>query len=234
MGGVTDFLFGSESEQVGTVQSPGQTWLENLLKPMIQQAVGAGMGGTQLYPTASLPTTPTAMGYSLPNPYGIPQAQYQSPADFAGGYTDVINKMMEPYGDALGGAMTGWSGTGKEVLGAAMGRIAPTIMRDFTQYQLPYQQMAMLGAQDVYGAGIGQNQFFANAQNQMAAMGYGGGLQQMGAQQQAYSTPWNLMGMYSGSTGSPMVQPGQQGLAQTMAPFAAMGGMSALGLPMPF
>ena len=179
MGFISDFLFGSETEQMGTAQSPGNAWLQNALRPMLGQGIGAGMGGQPLYPTQG---------------YNAPQAPFSSPADFAGGYENIINRMMEPYGDALGGAMGGFSGAGQNIMGSAMGQIAPQIMNQYTQNQGMYDQM---GAQ--------ASMFGANAMNQ------------------SYGAPWNLAGMYAGSTGSPMVQPGQQGLMQSIAPFAALG-----------
>ena len=211
MGGIVDSLFGSEPEQVGTAQSPGDAWLQQMLQPMLQRGIGAGKSGRGLYPTAGLPNTPQAQGYQAQG-YDAPQAQYNSPADFAGGYTNIINRMMEPYGDALGGSMGGFSGAGQNIMGSAMGQIAPQIMNQYTQYQQPFAQMQNQASMFGAGAQNQAGQFNAGAQNQMAGLGYQGGLQRMQNQQQSYAAPWNLAGMYSGSTGSPMIQQGQQGL----------------------
>ena len=62
MGFITDFLFGSGPEQVGTAQSPGDAWLQNQLRPLIERGVLAGTHGQGLYnvPNAPMP------GYQVP------------------------------------------------------------------------------------------------------------------------------------------------------------------------
>ena len=209
MGGIMSSLFGTAPKQQGTAQSPGQAWWQEQLQPMMQQGVNQGMSGQGLYPTAGLPNTPNAQGYSAQG-YTAPQPEWNSPTDFAGGYTDIINRMMEPYGDALGSSMGGFSGAGQNIMGSAMGQIAPQIMNQYTNYQGMYDQMGAQASQFGAGAQNQAGQFNAGAQNQMNAMGYGGGLQQMQNQQQSYRDPWTMFSQqYPATFGSPMV--GEQG-----------------------
>lgn len=198
---VSDIFGGSEPEQTGTAISPGQVWLQQLLQPMLQRGVSRGMGGQQLYPTAGLPHTPHAKGYSAP------QAPYSSPSDYLGQYQDTAQNAMEQFwgGGGGGSAMGGYSGSGVDEMARITDYATRNATMDYNQAMLPYAQM--------------QNQasmFGAGAQNQMNTMGYSGGLQQMGAQNQAYGAPWILAGMYSGSTGSPMVQQGSPSLGQNI------------------
>jgi hypothetical protein len=205
-------LGSSDAKQVGTAQAPGDAWLQGMIQPGMAQSLANLYQGGSAYPVPQAPTP----NYQI-SPYATPQAQYQSPADFAGGYTDILNKMIEPYGESLGTGMGGWSGGGQNVLGSAMGQIAPQIMNQYTQYQLPYQQMAMQGAGDVF-----------NAQNQQGQLGYQGQLQGYGYQNAAMN-PYNYYGMYQGSTGSPMVQPSQQDpWAQALQTGMMMYGMNSM------
>jgi len=232
IGGVTDFLFGSEPEQMGTAQSPGQSWLQQQLRPMMQQGIQAGMSGQQLYPTAGLPNTPQAQGYNAQG-YQAPQAPYGSPSDYLGQYQDTSMNAMEQFwgGGGGGSAMGGWSGSGVNAGSEIATWAGRNAMQDYQNAMLPYANMQNQASQ--FGANA-QNQagmFGAQAQNQMEAMGYGGGLQQMQNQQQSYGAPWNILSQYSGTYGSPMVQPGQSGLVQNLLPFGAMalGGYAASG-----
>jgi len=209
MGGIIDSIFGTAPKQQGDALTGGEQWWQNQLKPMMEQGVNQGMSGQGLYPTAGLPNTPGAQGYNAQG-YDAPQPEWNSPTDFSGGYTDIINRMMEPYGDALGSSMGGFSGAGQNVMGSAMGQIAPQIMNQYTNYRGMYDQMGSQASQFGAGAQNQANQFNAAAQNQMAGMGYGGGLQQMQNQQQAYRDPWTMFTQqYPTTTGSAMI--GTQG-----------------------
>ena len=247
---ITDTLFGSDAEQVGTAQSPGDAWLQNMLQPMIQRGIGIGMSGQGLYQTPNVPSTPQAQSYQgqgynpssyMGQGYNAPQAPWSSPSDYLGQYQDTSMNAMEQFwgGGGGGSAMGGWSGSGVGA-GAEIATLAGrNAMQDYQNAILPYAQMqnqagqfnagvqntanqynaGMRNQASMFGAGA-QNtagQFNAGQYNQMAGMGYGGALQGMQNQQQSYAAPWNLAGMYSGATGSPMVQPGQQGIAQSFA-----------------
>lgn len=267
---IGDALFGSEPEQVGTAQSPGQAWLQNTLKPLIQRGVYQGLENRSLYNVPQLPNAPSF--YKIPDApeapgvpdypgYGVgsyqtPQAPFSSPADFAGGYETILNRMIEPFGESLGSARGGWSGSGQQVLGSAMGEIAPQIMNQYTQSMLPYAQMQGQQARDVWGAQtqydtsrlgnlfnaqlgqgnlgytmgqIPQWQMEATGPQQQANLRYlSGDLPYWQAQTQARSAPWNLASMYSGTYGSPMVQQGQQGMFGTAANMLPFFGLGSL------
>ena len=255
---VTDFLFGSGPEQVGTAQSPGDAWLQNQLKPLIERGVLSGTHGQGLYnvPNAPMP------GYQVPQApwmqgqqaqggqmqsmgpgqlYSGGQNQASSGGKFVGQMQSMgpeqlyggggQNQMMQPAmqgqgygaenflqrgevnaaqnifqdlisqtGSARGGIPGGTYGSGERMAGdlatGAMGRYAAA--------QLPYDQMM----------------------NQQGMLGYTmGQIPQWQQQAQSMAAPWNMMGMYPGTTGSPMVQPGQQGLVQSIAPYAALMGI---------
>ena len=106
-----------------------------------------------------------SQGYQLPSPYSAPQAPFSSLSDFSKGYGNIINTMMEQYGDVAGNTER-FSGAGTQALTNTMGNLAPQIMSQYTQSRLPYDQMAMTRGQDIYGAGINQAQFGALAANQ--------------------------------------------------------------------
>jgi len=199
-GGVADTLFGSDPSIQGFAQSPGQSYLQSLLQPGIGGMANAAQTGQPLYnvPQAPMPS------------YQVPQAPFSSPADFAGGYDTILNRMIEPFGESLGSARGGWSGAGQQVLGSAMREIAPQIMNQYTQSVLPYAQMQ--NQQGLAGYSLGQMSQYNNLAN-------------------AYNPQW-LYGMYNNTYGSPMINPGQAGAVQQMIPYLGlsylMGGNSPL------
>jgi hypothetical protein len=97
-------------------------------------------------------------------------------------------------------------------------------MQNQAQFYAPMQQ-ANLG----YTSGqIPAWQMGIQLPLQQANLGYTAGqIPQWQQQIQSLQSPWNLASMYSGTYGSPIVQPGQTGLLQSLAPFAAIAGGSA-------
>jgi hypothetical protein len=219
----TNFFGGEDPSVQGYAQSRGQKASQQALFPLLQQGIGAGRSGGQLYPVADTPRTPSARGYNVPSQYNVPTPQYQSPADFAGGYDTILQRLIEPFGESLGSARGGWSGSGQDIVGQAFGReIAPQIMSQYTQYQQPFNDYAFNQARDPWQAQLGANQYMAQAQNQFGSMGYGGELQRMGALNQSYASPWNLTSLYSGTYGNPIVNPGSEGFGQSLPFLAAL------------
>ena len=198
MGGITDFIFGSDAEEVGQAQTRGNEWLERMLQPMLQQAIQRGMGGQQLYPTAGVPQTPTAQGYTAQG-YNAPQMPFSSPMDYLQrGEMRTAQNILEQFGGGGGSSPTaGPSGMFQANAERMAGDLSTGAMGRYMNALLPYSQMQ--GQASMFGAGA-QNQaaqFGAGAQNQMTALGYGGQLQGMGAQNQAFGQLWPA---YSGMT----------------------------------
>jgi hypothetical protein len=211
--GVGDFLFGSEPEQAGNAQSPGQAWLQQQLMPLMRQGIQAGMTGQQLYPTQQA----QAQGYQAQG-YQAPQGPYGSPADYLGQYQDTAQNAMEQFwgGGGGGSAMGGISGQGGNVMGRTLDWATRNATRDYNAAMLPFAQMQNQASMFGAGAQNQAGQFGAGAQNQMSMFN-------TGAQNQAYGAPWNILSQYSGTYGSPMIDPGQQGLVQSVLPLAGLG-----------
>jgi len=192
----TNFFGGEDPSVQGYAQSPGQTWLQGALQPQINDMLYRLGQGRQAYPT---PQPPEAN-------WQLPQAPFSSPADFAGGYETILNRMIEPFGESLGSPRGGWSGAGKQVLGSAMGEIAPQIMNQYTQSVLPYAQMQ--NQQGLAGYSMGQIPEWQNITN-------------------AYN-PMPLASMFGGTYGSPVVNPGQQGMFQSAANMLPLFALSSI------
>ena len=192
----TNFFGGEDPYVQGYAQSPGQSWLQGALKPLLNQGITAGTSGQGLYPIAQYPDVGS---------YNVPSAPFNSVEDFSKGYGTIMGNLLEPYGSSLGSAQGGWSGAGTQALGNAMAQLTPQIMTNYTNALLPYQQMAAQRNQNVW-----------NMQNL-------GQFQQAGAQQQSYAAPWNLANLFSGTYGSPIINQGSEGFGGTLGTIAAMG-----------
>jgi len=236
---------GSDPQQVGTAQSPGDYWMQTLLQPNLLQARNRLYAGQPMYNVPNAPQAPTAQGYDAQGytaqGYTAPQMPYSSPTDYLQrGEMDTARNVMESfYGQGGGGSATGGgSGAGFDREAALSAQLGQGAIGRYMNAQLPYAQMGAqasqfgAGAQNQasqFGAGA-QNQasqFGAGAQNQMGAMGYGGQMQQYGYQNQAMN-PSGLLSMYPGSTGNPMVNPGQQGKGMGDMMLGSMMGMSMI------
>ena len=223
---------GSDPQQVGTAQSPGDYWMQTLLQPSLLQARDRMYYGKPMYNVPNAPQAPEAQGYNAQG-YGAPQAPFSSPTDYLQrGEMDTSRNVMENfYGQGGGGSATGGgSGAGFDREAALSSQLGQGAMGRYMNAQLPYAQMGAQASQFGAGAQNQAGQFNASAQNQMGAMGYGGQMQQYGYQNQAMN-PSGLLSMYPGSTGNPMVNPGQQGMDPTMA--LLLGGSMMMGNPMP-
>ena len=211
MGGIGDFvsdiagsLFGSEPEQVGTAQSPGQSWMQQLLMPGLQQMMGNYMGGQPGWQTPNMP--------SLPEFGQTPQAPFSSPMDMIqSGEMNTAQNLREQFysGGGGGSAMGGVGGQGQVFDSNLAAQLAQGATGRFAQMQLPYDQMQQQQNANIFGAGVNQQNMQYQAQNQ------------------AMDPRW-LYGQFGGTYGSPMVDPGQQGLVSQLAPFAGMAGMSMI------
>ena len=215
-------FFGSGPEQVGNAQSPGQAWLQQMLMPMMMQGIGAGMQGQGLYQTAGLPQTPHAQGYQAQG-YDAPQAPYGSPDDYLGQYQDTsMNAMEQFFGGGGGGSATaGWSGSGVNAGSEIATWAGRNAMQDYQNAMLPYAQMQNQAGQFNTQAQNQAGMFGAGAQNQASQFN-------AQAQNQAYGAPWNILSQYSGTYGSPMVDPGQEGMVQSTLGFGGQAGMGKL------
>jgi len=205
--GITDTLFGSEPSQVsqvGTAQSPGQSWMQQLLMPGLQQMMGNYMGGGQGWQTPNMP--------SLPEFGQTPQAPFSSPMDMIqSGEMNAAQNLREQFysGGGGGSAMGGVGGQGQVFDSNLAAQMAQGATGRFAQMQLPYDQMQFNQLGSIFNAGVGQQGMQYQAQNQ------------------AMDPRW-LYGQFGGTYGSPMVDPGQQGLVSQLAPFAGMAGMSMI------
>jgi len=216
MGGLIGSLVGTNPTQQGEATTGGQTWFQNMLKPMLEQGIGQGTSGQGLYPTAGLPNTPNAQGYQAQGAQA-PQAPYNSPSDYLGQYQDTSMNAMEQFwgGGGGGSAMGGWSGSGVNAGSEIATWAGRNAMQDYNNERFRYDQMQLQS--DQFNA-QGQNQagiFNSGEQNQMARMGYGGGLQQMQNKQLGYRDPWTMFSQqYPTTFGSPII--GEGGVAGQM------------------
>ena len=250
MGGVTDFLFGSEPEQVGTAQSPGQSWLQNQLKPLLNMGIQAGLSGQGLYNVPQAPQAPQAPSITAPpsapmaGSYGVPSAPFSSPSDLIqSGELRTAQNLLENFysGGGGGSAMGGLSGQGSQVLGNVLSDLSQGAVGRYAQMQLPYDQLQAQANQNIWGAGINQANL-GYTQGQIPAwqmgiqlplqqqnLGYTAGqIPQWQQQIQSNQSPWNLASLFSGSYGSPIVNQGQQGLFQSTANTAGGLGLASL------
>lgn len=207
---VTDLLFGSAPEQTGTAISPGQQYAQDQFRPLLQQQAQAAMGGQPLWQTGQAPGAPQAATYNAP------QMPFSSPTDYLQqGEMDTARNIMEQFGG--GSARGGQSGSGYDMQAGLSSKLAQGAMGRYMQASLPFAQM--------------QNQasmFGAQGQNQMSALGFGGQMQQYGYENQAMQAPWNYQSLYSNTTGSPIVDPGQQGILGDLGTFGGMLGLDSL------
>ena len=225
MGGIVDFgkdlLFGSEPEQVGTAQSPGQAWLQGQLKPLLGNIFGNLMGGQGAYNVPNAPQAPGVPDYNV-TPYQTPNAPYASPQDMIqGGEMRTAQNLMENFysGGGGGSAMGGLSGQGANIMGNVLSDLSQGAVGRYAQMQLPYAQMQNQQGRDVWGA---QNDVWRAGLNQQN-LGYTMGQIPQWQQQTQAMNPLPYAGMYSGTYGSPMIQQGQQGIVQQMLPYAGLG-----------
>ncbi len=235
MGGITDFLFGSHPTQQGTAQSPGQAWLQQQMKPGLGQVFSNLFNNQPAYNVPQAPMAPSAPNIPDYNAgsYSVPTAPFNSPTDLiqSGELRTAQNLMQNFYSGGGGGsAMGGLSGQGASVMGNVLSDLSQGAVGRFAQMQLPYDQMQANQAQDIWGlqnqANMQQWQQNALLPLQQQNLGYTSGqIPQWQAQTQAMN-PYPYYSMYSGTYGTPMVQPGQQGLVQSVAPFAALGGLN--------
>ncbi|MFX0194555.1 MAG: hypothetical protein ACFFCW_00410 [Candidatus Hodarchaeota archaeon] len=222
------FLFGSKSQQTGTAQSPGDYWLQTLLQPNLYQMRDRAYYSVPMWKVTEAPEAPgVARGYDIPEPYGVPsyssaQMPYSSPTDYlTRGEMDTARNVMENfYGTGGGGsARGGGSGAGFDMEAALASDLAQGAMSRYMQARLPYDTMETQAARDIWGGRLGREQDvweaqlglgrdIFGAQNQMNVLGYQGDMAQYGYEQQTYDPRW-MLSMYPGSTGSPIVQPGQ-------------------------
>jgi hypothetical protein len=226
MGGVTDFLFGSGPEQVGTASDPGQQWLQGKLQPLLEGILGKIGSGQPAYNVPQAPSAPGVPSYNV-SPYQVPQAPYSSPMDMiqSGEMNTARNLREQFYGGGGGGsAMGGVSGQGQVFDSNLAAQLAQGAVGRWANMQLPYAQMQGQQARDVWGQ---QNNVWNAGLNQ-ANLGYTmGQIPQWQAQAQAYN-PYPWASMYSGTYGSPIVEPGQQGFVQDMAGTAGTLGLMSL------
>jgi len=217
MGGVLDwagdFLFGSGPEQTGTAQSPGQAWLQGQLQPLLSKGIQAGLSGQGLYPVQQAPMP----NYNIGS-YSVPQAPFSSPTDYLqSGELRTAQNLLENFfaGGGGGSAGGGLSGQANTIYGNVLGDLSKGLVGRYNQMQLPYNQMQAQANQNIWQAGVNQGQ-----------LGYTGStLPYYSALNQSYSSPWNLAGLYSGTYGSPIIDPGQQGLVQDALGFGAQAGI---------
>ena len=104
-------------------------------------------------------------------------------------------------------------------------------MGRYMQAQLPYAQMGAQASQFGAGAQNQAAQFGAGAQNQAGMFGATSQNQLLGQQygyQNQAMNPSGLLSMYPGSTGYPMVNPGQQGKGMGDMMLGSMMGMSMI------
>jgi len=185
MSGIVGSLFGTSPQQEGTAISPGQGWLQNQLKPGIEQMIQNYSQGQQGYSTPIAPDLGS---------YNVPQAQYSSPSDYiqASEMRTAQNLREQFYGGGGGGsARGGVSGQGQVFDSNLAAQLAQGAQERYNQYNQFYDQLE---------AGRNQNIWNVNAN----LLG-----QQYGYQSQAYDPRW-LYGMYSGTYGSPLV--GEKGV----------------------
>ena len=192
---------GSDPQQTGTAITPGQQYAQQQFMPLLQRQAQAGMGGQQLYPTADA----QAQGYNAQG-YNAPQMPYSTPMDYLqqGEMSSARNVMENFYGQGGGGSATGGgSGAGYDMQAGLSSQLAQGAMGRYMNAQLPYAQMGAQASQFGAGAQNQASQFGASGQNQASMFN-------AGQQNQAYASPWNYQGMYQGTTGNAMINPGQQ------------------------
>ena len=209
---------GSDPQQVGTAQSPGDYWMQTLLQPNLLQARNKLYAGQPMY---NVPNAPQAQGYDAQGytaqGYTAPQMPYSSPTDYLqrGEMNTARNVMENFYGQGGGGSATGGgSGAGFDREAALSAQLGQGAMGRYMNAQLPYAQMDAQASQFGAGAQNQASQFGAGAQNQAGMFGATSQNQLLGQQygyQNQAMNPSGLLSMYPGSTGNPMVNPGQQG-----------------------
>lgn len=186
MGGIVGEVFGTRPEQQGTAQSPGQSWLQQQLQPLLMNMISGYQSGQQGYATPQMSALPE---------YGqTPQAPYSSPSDMiqSGEMQAAQNLREQFYGGGGGGsAMGGVGGQGQVFDSNLAAQMAQGATSRYAQMQFLYDQMQASQNQNIFGAGVSNQQM--QYQTQAQAM-----------------NPLGLAGMYSGTYGTPLV--GEKGL----------------------
>jgi len=186
MGGIIGEIFGTAPEQQGIAISPGQSWWQQQLQPLMQQMMQNYMGGKQGYATPDMP--------SLPEFGQTPQAPYSSPADMiqSGEMNAAQNLREQFYGGGGGGsAMGGVGGQGQVFDSNLAAQMAQGANSRYAQMQLPYDQMQFNRQSNIFGAGVNQQNM--QYQTQAQAM-----------------NPIGMVSQYPTTYGTPMV--GEQGV----------------------